>query len=1201
MEQFVHLHNHTEFSLLDGAAKITDLVKITKERGWKAVAITDHGNMYGALQFYTACLGAGIKPIIGCEFYVVDDYKNKHGKQNFDHLILIAKNNAGYKNLLKLNTIAFMEGFYYKPRIDYELLSKHSEGLICLSACLAGRIPKLILEHRPLDAEKFAIKLNNMFEKGDFYLEIQNHGIPEEDEVRRELIKLSKKLNIKLVATNDCHYIEKEDAGMQDVLMCVQMGKTLDDPDRFKFSTQEFYYKTYDEMKQLFIGQEEALLNTLEIADKCDVVIRRKTHTEMRLDERYCLPANENFIPKYVPENGMTTFEYMKYLTYRDLDKKYPNASKEVLDRIEYELTTIHDQGFVEYFLVVWDYINWAKSNKIAVGPGRGSGAGSVVAYLMGITDVEPLRYSLFFERFINKERVSMPDFDVDFDSVRRGEVIEYVKRKYNPENVSNIITFGKMQAKNAIKDVGRVLRIPYSETDKITKLIPSRLPEGIKKPPVLAYYFGKTGKPENDKYIMQELKDIYDSDSDLKRVIDIAIKLEGFPRNTSMHACGVLIAPEPVDEFVPEARNGEDVTTQYDMIELESLGLLKMDFLGLVNLVDIDLTKKYIKEIHGVDIDFHKIGYDDKKVYDLIGTGNTVGIFQLESAGFQNFMRELKPDGLEDIIAGVSLYRPGPMDYIPTYVRNKFHPEEVVYPHECIKDVLKVTNGVIVYQEQVMQIFQIMGGYSLGQADNVRRIMGKKKVEKMAYEREKFINGWEDPTGKHSILGAVKLGIPKETAEKVFADMESFAHYAFNKSHATAYAMITYQTAYLKCYYEVEFLTAIINNRITKADEIKTYVTYARSEGIEVLPPNINKSETYFSVEGKNIRYGLSGLKGVGVSAISTILKERENGEFKDIYDFISRIMHVQASLINKKSMESLIFSGALDCFGLYRSQLNVMYESIIEKVSKDMERQKTGQFSLFENFEQNLGKVDEVKVPKIKEFTEEAKLKFEKSILGVYMSGHPLQKFQDKWKEYNFNASMITHDEQQDDYEDDGEDDAMGEVYKENSIKDGTRVKCGGIITEVKRIITKVGNKPMAVVHVEDIYGTFTTMVVPKAYEKYKDLLKEDNIIEILGKFSERPGKDSVIMVEKITELKQQEDDNKEIKKVYLKYDASNSKICDKINLILSLYPGESSVVVRSTADGKAYKQSKKVSASNYLYNELVGVLGEENVIIR
>ena len=608
MEQFVHLHNHTEFSLLDGAAKITELVKETKNRGWKAVAITDHGNMYGALQFYTACLGAGIKPIIGCEFYMCEDMNLKQGKQDIGHLILLAKNNEGYKNLLKLNSVAFIDGYYYKPRIDYKMLSKHSKGLICLSGCLAGHLPKLILSHRMEDAKDFALKLKSMFDDGDFYLEIQNHGILEEKEVVLGLDKISKETGIKLVATNDCHYINKDDAELQDVLMCVQMGKTLDDPDRLKFSTNEFYYKTYEEMQEAFIGYEDALKTTLEIADKCDVIIRRKVHGEMGLEDKYVLPATENFIPKYVPPDNMEPFEYMKKLTYEHLDEKYPNASKEVLDRIEYELSVIKEQGFVEYFLVVWDYINWAKNNKISVGPGRGSGAGSIVAYLMGITKVDPLKYALFFERFINKERVSMPDFDIDFDKERRGEVVDYARRKYNPENVTNIITFGKMQAKNAIKDVGRVLRIPYSETDRITKLIPNKLPEGIKKPPVLAYYFGKTGKPENDKFIVQELKEIYDQDADLKRVIDIAIKVEGFPRNTSMHACGVLIAPEPVDEFVPQSRNGEDITTQYEAVDLESLGLLKMDFLGLNTLTDIGRAIRYVKEDFGIEIDFDKL-----------------------------------------------------------------------------------------------------------------------------------------------------------------------------------------------------------------------------------------------------------------------------------------------------------------------------------------------------------------------------------------------------------------------------------------------------------------------------------------------------------------------------------------------------------------------------------------------------------------
>ena len=1198
MEEFVHLHNHTEFSLLDGAAKITELVKETKNRGYKAVAITDHGNMYGALQFYTACLGAGIKPIIGCEFYMCEDMNLKQGKQDIGHLILIAKNNDGYKNLLKLNSVAFIDGYYYKPRIDYKMLSQHSKGLICLSGCLAGHLPKLILSHRMEDAKEFALKLKSMFDDGDFYLEIQNHGILEEKEVLLGLDKISKETGIKLVATNDCHYIKKEDAEIQDVLMCVQMGKTLDDPDRLKFSTEEFYYKTYEEMQEAFVGYEDALKTTLEIADKCDVVIRRKVHGEMGLEEKYVLPATENFIPKYEPPDGLSAYEFMRKLTYGSLDEKYPNASKEVLDRIEYELSVIKDQGFVEYFLVVWDYINWAKNNSIPVGPGRGSGAGSIVAYLMGITKVDPLKYALFFERFINKERVSMPDFDIDFDFDRRTEVIEYAKRKYHPENVSYIVTFGKMQAKNAIKDVGRVLRIPYAETDKITKLIPSRLPEGIKKLPVLAYYFGKTGKQENDKYIVPELKEIYDQDADLKRVIDIAIKLEGFPRNTSMHACGVLIAPEPVEEFVPQSRNGEEITTQYDMEEMESLGLLKMDFLGLRTLTDINKAIKYVKEDYNVDIDFDKIGYDDKNVYDLIGTGNTEAIFQLESGGFKKFMKELKPSGLEDIIAGVSLYRPGPMDSIPTYVRNKFNPDKVEYPHECIKDILKVTYGCIVYQEQVMQVFQIMGGYNLGQADNVRRIMGKKKVDKMAYEKEKFINGWKDPKGKNSIPGAVKLGVPKEVAERVFADMESFASYAFNKSHATAYAMLTYQTAYLKCYYEVEFLTAIINNRITNADEIKKYVAYARQENIEVLPPSINKSKTYFSVENGKIRYGLSGLKGVGVGAIDTMIKEREkNGEYKDIFDFISRLYNT--GVVNKKSLESLILSGAFDCFNVYRSQLMAVYEQAIEKVSRDLKNKESGQFSLFDNFKSEVEDIDKIDYPKIKEYNKQTKLKFEKDITGVYMSGHPLQNFANMWNDFNFRADMIVKDAE-DGIGEDGDEEAVEDVVYEG-LTDGMRVTCGGIITNFKRIISKASNKSMAIIDVEDLYGTFSCMITPNVYDKYKSILEEDNIVMINGKFSYRVGREPIIMVEKISVMKeQQEQEENKDRTLYLKYNSKDKKLNDKVILILSLYKGDYPVCVRCTSDNKAYKLSKRVNGNNHLINELIGLLGEGNVIL-
>lgn len=1197
MEQFVHLHNHTEFSLLDGAAKISDLVKETKARGWKSVAITDHGNMYGCLQFYTACLGAGIKPIVGCEFYMCEDLTVKQGKVDIGHLILIAKNNQGYKNLLKLNSIAFVDGYYYRPRIDYKTLSKYSEGLICLSGCLAGHLPKLILQHRMSDAVDFALKLKNMFDDGDFYLEIQNHGIPEEKEVLLGIEQISKQTGIKMVATNDCHYIKKEDAEIQDVLMCVQMGKTLDDPDRLKFSTNEFYYKTYEEMLEAFEGYEEALKNTLEIADKCDVVIRRKVHGEMNLEERYVQPATENHIPPYVPENGMSTYEYMRKLTYDRLPELYPNATQEVIDRVEYELSVIYEQGFVEYFLVVWDYINWAKTNGISVGPGRGSGAGSIVAYLMGITKVDPLKYALFFERFINKERVSMPDFDIDFDFDKRIEVIEYAKRKYHPENVSYIITFGKMQAKNAIKDVGRVLRIPYSQTDKITKLIPSHLPEGIKKPPVLKYYFGKTGDPANDKFINPELKEIYDSDDDLKRVIDIAVKLEGFPRNTSMHACGVLIAPEPVQEFVPESRNGEEITTQYEAADLESLGLLKMDFLGLKTLTDIDKAIQYIKEEHGVEIDFDKMTYDDPKVYEMLGEGNTEAVFQLESGGFKKFMKDLKPSGLEDIIAGVALYRPGPMDSIPTYVRNKHNPEKVEYPHDCIKDILKVTYGCIVYQEQVMQIFQTMGGYNLGQADNVRRIMGKKKVDKMAAEREKFINGWEDPKGLKSIPGAVKLGIPQDVAERVFADMESFASYAFNKSHATAYAMLTYQTAYLKCYYRVEFLTSIINNRITFADEVKRYVAYARTENIEVLEPSINKSKTFFSVENGKIRYGLSGLKGVGVNAIDVMIKEREkNGEYKNLMDFVTRLY--DTGVVNKKSLEGLILSGAFDCFGLYRSQLMAIYEGVVEKVSRDKKSRETGQFSLFDNFKTETEDFDKVQIPNIKEFNKETKLKYEKDIMGVYMSGHPLQNYEDRWKNFNFRSDMLKHDEEVENGEESEEE--VEVVYE--GVTDGMVVNCGGIITEIKKILVKTTNKPMAILTIEDLYGSFGVMITPKLYEKYKDVLEEDKIVTINGKLSIRPGKEPIIMLERLTELKQEEPVEEEpAKTLYLKYNTKDSKINDKINLILNLYKGECPVIVRCTQDNKAYKNPKTVNGNNHLLNELIGLIGEENVILR
>ena len=1185
-EKFVHLHVHTEFSLLDGAAKIKQLVALSAERGNKAVAITDHGNMYGTLQFYTECLSHGIKPIIGSEFYVCEDHKQRGGKPVLNHLILLAKNNEGYKNLLKLSSISFVDGFYYKPRIDYNLLEQYHEGIICLSACLAGSIPQMILQNRLEDAEKLALRLKGLF-GDDFYLEIQNHGIEEQKIVMVELAKMSKKLGIKLVATNDVHYINKEDAEMQDVLMCVQMGKQIDDPDRLKFQTQEFYLKTYEEMALAFQGYEEALETTVEIADKCDVVIKSKLHGELGLEEKYVLPASKNYIPQYQPENGMTCFEFLKDMTYKGLYKKYKNVTPEILERAESELTIIHDLGFVEYFLVVWDYINYARNHDIPVGPGRGSGAGSIVAYAISITLIDPLKYDLIFERFIHKERVSMPDFDVDFDYDRRGEVIEYVRRRYTNSNVALIVTFGTMAAKNALRDVARVLRMPYSEVDKISKEIPDKLPEGIKKPPVLKYYFGVTGKPENDKYIVPALKKMYDEDQFLRRIVDMAVKLEGFPRNTSTHAAGVLIAPDRVDNFVPLSRNGDDITTQYNMIELEQLGLLKMDFLGLRTLTDIDKAIKYVEKIHGVKIDFYDMEYDDPKVYELISSGDTDAIFQLESAGMKKFMKELKPDCLEDIIAGVSLYRPGPMDSIPRYVKNKQNPDKIVYAHPCLEPILNVTYGCIVYQEQVMKVLQVMGGYTMGQADNVRRIMGKKKVEKMAYEREKFINGWKDPSGKSDIPGAVALGVPREVAEQVFSEMESFASYAFNKSHAAAYAHLSYQTAYLRCYYEIEFLTAVLNNRITNADEIKKYVTYTRKQGHEVYPPDINKSETYFSVENGRLRFGLGALKNVGVQLMEDVMAERtNNGPFKSFDDFINR---VSPQALNKRCIEALILSGAFDTFGKSRSQLMAVYEIAVDKVSKDRKSKAKGQFSLFDNID--IKSQDETQFPDIREFNRETKLKFEKDILGVYISGHPLEEYMDKYKDFTLTSDMLEPETIE-------EEDETKYIY---SLKDGTPVTCGGILSKVKKHITKADKKEMAMITLEDIYGTIDVMAFPKVYTKYKDVLKEDDLFTITGRISIRDGEAPVVMAESFVRwsapaLKEEQKNQK----LCLKFDMQNKALYDKVYDTLLSYKGNSEVFSKCTTTEKKYKMPLKVNVVNHLINELNGLIGEENVIV-
>ena len=1196
MGDFVHLHVHTEFSLLDGIARINKLVDITKERGYSAVAITDHGNMYGTLQFFEECVKAGIKPIIGCEFYICHDLHKKQGKDDIGHIILLAKNNKGYHNLMKLNEIAFCDGFYYKPRIDYETLAQHSEGVICLSACLAGHIPSLIMQRRFDEADALALKLKGMFAEGDFYLEIQNHNIPEQKIVNQYLAEMSKKFNIKMVATNDVHYLYKEDAEMQDVLMCVQMGKYLDDTDRLKFSTDEFYLKTYEEMMDAMQGFEEAVANTVEIAEKCEVVIRTKSLGEIPfVDAKYKLPASKNYIPVYTTSTGEEPYEFLKRISYEGLYKNYKKVTQDLIDRLEMELQIIKEQGFVEYFLIVWDYIHYAESQGIPVGPGRGSGAGSLVAYCSGITKIDPIRYSLFFERFINKERVSMPDFDVDFCMDRRGEVIEYVKRRYGVDHVAGIGTFGCMQAKNAIRDVARVLRTPNPDVMKITKLIPSKLPDGIKKPPVLKYYFGTTGKPENDKYIIPELRELYDNDENIKRIADMAIKLEGVPRNTSQHACGVLIAPEPVANFVPVAKTDNERVTQYSMIELEHLGLLKMDFLGLRTLTDIKKACDYIYQNYGKKIDFYNMSYDDPKVFEMLAEGKTDAVFQLESAGFKKFMKELKPTCLEDIIAGVSLYRPGPMDSIPKFVRNKQNPDEVVYDDPCLENILDVTYGCIVYQEQVMKIVQVMGGYSLGQADNIRRIMGKKQVDKIDKEREKFIYGWEDPEGKKSIPGAIKLGHDAKVADKIFNEMKEFAKYAFNKSHAAAYAHVTYQTAYLKCYYETEFITAILNDRITNADDLKKYVSFARSEGIEVLPPDINKSLTYFNVENKSIRFGLGGLKHVGTAVTDNIIKEREqNGLFKSFDDFISRAVQVG---VNKKAIECLILSGAFDCFGYARSQYMAVYEKLVERAIKDKKSNQLGQISFFG--EDKI--VDTTDYPDIKEFNKKTLLKYERDIIGVYMSGHPLQDYVKRFEDFTLTSDMLTSNSQ----DEISEDDEFSEEQNtnESNLQDGQPFVCGGIITEVNKKRSKSGRE-MCYVKLEDLKGTLEITFFSNAFAKYRNIIEEDNLVTIKGRINIRDGM-APSAVGEVVILWKDEDESvtkaKQKQRLCLRFDTKNPDVYSKVKNSIASYPGETPVVIKCSSSNKVFNYQQQVRINNYLLNELRGIIGNENIVVQ
>lgn len=1193
MGNFIHLHVHSEYSLLDGAARIENLVKKCVEYGMPAVAVTDHGNMYGMISLFDACKSKGIKPIFGCEFYVADDLTVKHGKSKNNHLVLLAKNRTGYLNLCELNTIAFRDGFYYKPRIDYKTLEKYSEGVIALSACIAGDVPQYILNREYDKAEELILWFKERFGE-DYYLEIQNHGMEEELEVNEKLREYSKKYNIKLVATNDVHYINKDDALMQDVMMCVAMGKTVDDPNRLKFPNDEFYFKTYEEMAKIFPGDLEALETTMEIAEKCNY-----SFEEDHIDK------NMYMFPPFVPPDGKSCPDYLWELVDAGVKRRYGGYNDLIRERVNREMDVIIKQGFAQYFLTVRDYCNAAKEMGVPVGPGRGSGAGSVVAYCVNITDIDPFKFDLLFERFLHTERVTAPDFDVDFADDRRQDVIDYVRNKYGADKVVKILTFGTMAAKNAVKDVGRTLGVPYSELDKVTKIIPN-LP--AKHHDVLQKAFGFYNPKEGAKdygvnYAVPELVEMYNGNKDIKRVIDIAMKIEGMPRQCSTHACGVVIACDSIDKFMPLSRNGEDLTTQYSMTDIERLGHLKMDFLGLRNLNDISKAIQYVNENHGVKIDFNELGYADEGVYKLLSSGNTKAIFQVESGGFQKFLKELKPTSIEDITAGVSLYRPGPMDSIPRYVHNKHNPQDVVYDDPILEPILNVTYGCIVYQEQVMRIVQDMAGYTLGQADMVRRMMGKKKLEAMQKEKQTFLFGKPAENGKPAIDGALKRGVSQPVAEKIWGEMESFASYAFNKSHAAAYSLITYQTAFLKCYYEPEFLTAVLNNRITNADEIKNYINHAKDEGIEVLPPDINKSETYFKAKDNKIRFGLAAIKGIGEAICDEIVAERNaNGDFKDLGDFLTRCWKCT---INKRVLEGMIFAGAFDCFGVYRSQLNAVYEQAMKQVGDVKKRTATGQMSLFGEDE-----IVDITYPKITEYDNFQKLKKEKEVIGIYISGHPLDAYRDKFNEYNFNSSMLVGlDEEESSQEGVGEEGT--EVITNNAlVEDGMKLTTGGVVTVVNKRYTKNGNKPMAILELDDLYGSYEVMVFNKLYEQYKEEIDIDKIVTVDGHLSIRPGDRPIIIADKLRfwenvgtgEVTRQIDTpapKEALKKLCLRYNIEDKKLNSTVLDILSMTTGDADVYVQS--NGKLYNMNLKVGLAPTILSELEYVLGPENIKIK
>ena len=1154
---FTHLHVHTEYSLLDGSNKIKEYVKRVKELGMNSAAITDHGVMYGVIDFYKECKAQGIKPILGCEVYVAPDSRfDKEiggGEDRYYHLVLLAENNIGYANLSRIVSRGFTEGYYYKPRVDMELLQTYHEGIIALSACLAGEVPRYIQKGLIDEARKAAIRYRDCFGEGNYFLELQDHGIPEQKLVNTELLKLSRELSIPLVTTNDAHYTYAEDAKPHDILLCIQTGKKLADEDRMRYEGGQYYVKSEEEMKGLFPYAWEAVENTQRIADRCNVEIE----------------FGVTKLPHFEVPEGYDSWTYLNKLCLDGLKERYGEdldapagvTGQSFRERLTYELDVIKTMGYVDYFLIVWDFINYAKSNGIMVGPGRGSAAGSIVSYALKITNIDPIRYNLLFERFLNPERVSMPDIDIDFCYERRQEVIDYVSRKYGPEKVVQIVTFGTLAAKGVIRDVGRVMDLPYAYVDSLAKMIPNELNITI----------------DRALQINPELRKLYEGDEQVRTLIDMSKRLEGLPRHTSMHAAGVVICSKPAEELVPLSRGADgSITTQFTMTTIEELGLLKMDFLGLRTLTVLRDAVALIEKSKGVHIDLDHIDMDDKKVLASIGTGKTDGVFQLESGGMKSFMKELRPQNLEDIIAGISLYRPGPMDFIPKYIRGKNNASTVTYSCPQLEPILEPTYGCIVYQEQVMQIVRDLGGYTLGRSDLVRRAMSKKKQAVMEKERANFIYGNEE----EQVPGCVAKGIPEEAASKIYDEMMDFAKYAFNKSHAACYAVVAYQTAFLKYYYPVEFMAALMTSVIDNSEKVAEYIMVCKSMGITILPPDINQGESGFSVNGRSIRYALTAIKSVGRPVIDAVVEERrERGPYVNLKDFITRVAQKD---VNKKAMENFIKAGAFDSLPGTRKQFMSAYVQIMDHIIKDRKNNMAGQMSLFDLVDDSQKEEFDVKLPDVGEYSKEMLLSFEKEVLGVYISGHPLEEWEELWKKGITNTTA---------------DFMLKEEDGETVVKDNMSVTIGGMIADKKIKYTK-NDKIMAFLTLEDLLGSVEVIVFPKDYEKYHEKLTEDNKVFIKGRVSLEEDKDGKLICERVTPFDEVQ------RKLWIKFKTRQEyeENVGELYKMLADSDGQDGVVIY-IEDPKSMKQlppNKNVNADEKLISKLMGRFGNENIKI-